>query len=508
MKKKESSLFGSTGPDLNKPKPWNPEPWRLRGVQYLLEHAAAGLLLDPGMGKTSMTLAAIKVLLKEKLISRALIIVPLRPMYLVWPAEIEKWLDFNGLSYSILHDKDKEKNLHKKADIYFINPDGLRWLFSENRYKIIKPDLLVVDELSKFKHIHTQRFKLLKKFLGLFRRRWGLTGSPNPKGYLDLFGQAFVLDMGNALGPYITHYRNNYFFPVDPNGWDWKLKPGADKIIQDKLKPLMLRMDAEDYVKLPKEVQDIIWVELPPDARKLYDDMEDEMLLQLWDGEVIVAASAAVSSLRCCQIANGGIYRGIKAYGEKRTWEHIHDKKTEALVDLIEELQGTPLLIAYEFQHDLDRIRKHFGKDFPYIGGGVSTKRSIELERMWNAGELEYLGGHPASIGHGVNLQFAGNHVCHYNITWDFELYDQFNRRVRRSGNKHSVVFVHHIAARNTIDMAKLGRLKTKNNTQKGFLDAMNTYRKEVQSRRQLPVISKARLKYLEPINDADEIPF
>lgn len=451
---------------------WQPHRYQKNAVKFLLQNAAAALFLDPGLGKTSITLAAIKILRKEHLINKVLIIAPLRVCYLVWPKELVKWKDFEGMTVQILHGKDKEKNLSRDADIYVINPEGLQWLLTNNLKKL-GFDMLVIDESSKFKAANTQRFKLLKNALGLFRRRVILTGSPSPNGMMDLFSQIFILDGGAALGRFITHYRNTYFYPSGYGGYEWKLHPGAEAAIQERIKPMVLRLEAKDYLELPELVENTVWVDLPKPARNAYKQMEDELFAAVKNGDV-VAATAAVASMKCRQIANGGLY------AEDGTIHQLHMEKAEAVKDLIEELQGMPALVAYDFEQDLQRLLKVLGKNTPYIGGGVSAKRGAEIERAWNAGEIPVLLGHPASVAHGLNLQNAGNHVIWHSLTWNFENYDQFNKRILRQGSKHKQVFVHHVMAADTIDEAILCALKFKDNSQRSLLAGLKEYMKKV----------------------------
>ena len=456
-----------------KQSPWRPHAYQKKAVKFMLERACAGLLLSPGLGKTSIVLAVLKILKREKLATKVLIVAPLRVCYSVWPKELDKWSDFKSLSCVILHGKDKEKNLGKAADIYLINPEGLSWLLARKDFKKLGFDVLVVDESSKFKNAGTLRFKLLRPVLGYFRRRYILTGSPAPNGLLDLFGQVFILDLGAALGRYITHYRREYFYPSGYGGYDWKLQEDGEQRIQEKLKPLTLRLAAEDYLDLPEMVINRIEVTLPPKARVAYDEMEKDLVSFLVDKKSIrniVAVNAASASGKCRQIANGGVY------DEDGKVHWLHDEKAQAVADIIDELNGTPALVAYEFQHDLERLLKVLGKNTPHIGGGVSAKRSAEIERAWNAGEIPVLIGHPAAMGHGLNLQNAGNHVIWHSLTWNYEYYDQFNRRILRQGSKHKQVFVHHIVAADTIDDAVLGALASKEKTQGDLLDSLKEF--------------------------------
>lgn len=480
------------------PVPWTPHAYQKKAVKFLLEHAASALFLDPGLGKTSITLAAIKLLKQKKVLDKVLLIAPLRVCYSVWPKETEKWTDFNGLKIAVLHGPRKDELLKTEADVYVINPEGLEWLLQVKktktatgktkvdvdlrRWKALGFDTLVVDELSKFKHTNTNRFKALKLVLSTFRRRWGLTGSPASNGLLDLFGQCFVLDQGRTLGPYISHYRMKYFVPSH-DGFSWNIREGAEDEIYERLAPLALRMAADDYLDMPTLIENNIRVELPDDVMQVYDRLENDLIAKL-DDKLVVASNAAAASMKCRQVANGGIYLDpevealVKLPKSKREWVNLHTEKVDALAELIEELQGSPLLVAYDFEHDLDRLRERLGQDVPYIGGGVTAKRSAELEHLWNAGKLPVLLGHPQAMAHGLNLQEMGHHVCWHSLTWDFELYDQFIRRVLRQGNKSKKVFCHHIMARGTIDEVVLAAVKSKRKGQNALFDALKKLRK------------------------------
>ena len=491
--------------ELFKPSstPWQPHAYQKKAVKFLLEHAASALFLDPGLGKTSITLAAIKLLKQKKILDKVLLVAPLRVCYSVWPREVEKWKDFENLKVVVLHGPNKDEMLKQEADVYVINPEGLDWLLQAKKTKVVSPktgkvttkidvdlrrwkslgfDTLCIDELSKFKHTTTNRFKALKLVLNTFRRRWGLTGSPASNGLMDLFGQCYILDQGRTLGPYITHYRMKYFNPSH-DGFSWVLREGADEEIYDRIRPLALRMAANDYLDMPALIENNIKVDLPADVRRVYDQLEEDLIAKLND-KVVVASTAAAASIKCRQVANGGLYLDpevqalVKLPKSKREWANLHYEKIDALADLIDELQGSPILVAYDFEHDLDRLRERLGQDVPYIGGGVSAKRSAELERDWNAGKLPVLLGHPQAMGHGLNLQEVGHHVCWHSMTWDYELYDQFIRRVLRQGNKSKKVFVHHLMARGTIDEVMLTALKSKRKGQNALFEALKNLRK------------------------------
>ena len=480
----------------------------LKAVKFLLQHANAGLLLSPGGRKTSCTLSALKILFEKEMIRKVLIIAPKRPCYAVWPAEIEKWAEFSHLTFEILHGPKKDEALARDAQIYLINPDGLDWLLKSVRTKYIATgrnkftgvatpvsrtkvdvdvkafksfgfDTLVLDELHLFKHTNTQRFKALKQVMHTFSRRWGLTGSPAANGLLDLFGQCYILDQGHALGPYITHYRSSYF-TSDVKGLVYKLMPGAEERIYEKISPLMLRLDTDAFQDLPELIENNIYVDLPDKARKIYDELEED-LLSMIDDRLLVAANAAAASIKCRQVASGGIYHSDppipgKAVG-KRTWANVHDAKTEALRNLVDELQGSPILVAYDFEHDVDRLRKEF-KDAVFACD-VKDKDFRTMEKQWNNGEIPVLFGHPQSVGLGLNLQDAGYHVCWHSLTWDYGIYDQFNRRVYRSGNKSKSVYIHHIIARDTVDVLMMYAIRRKEKGQIALFNALMEYAKE-----------------------------
>lgn len=470
-------------------QPYRPRAYQKRAIKFLLEHAHAGLFLDPGLGKTSITLGALAYLKKRGMIGgKTLIVAPLLPCYTVWPNEIGKWADFHGLTYTILHGPDKDAALQEKVDLYIINFDGLEWLLKPEKFKRgNKTDVavnvkafeklgfenLVVDELSKFKTYSTLRFKMFKQVLHTFGRRWGLTGSPASNGLMGLFGQAFVLDRGRSLGQYITHYRNEFFVP-DKFGYNWQIQVGAEDRIYERLSPLVLRM-GQELIDMPDLVVNDIEVEIPDQARALYRDLEKHFLIAI-NQDVVTAQTAAVASMKLRQIACGGIYledanaMGLKTPKSSRQWVNLHSAKIEALTNLVEELQGQPLLVAYDFEHDKDRLKEAFPQGI--FVSDLSMKQFQSVEAKWNRGEIPLLFGHPASVGHGLNLQ-GGHHVCWHSLTWDFELYDQFIRRVYRQGQKAERVFVHRLIAKDTIEEVIAGVLASKNNTQQALFDGL-----------------------------------
>lgn len=456
-------------------EPWRPKGFHARGVEFLQSHAAAALFWDPGLGKTSTVLEAFRQLKEAGQVDRMLVVAPLRVCQLVWRQEGRKWTQFRDLTFSFLHGPKKEERLRDDVDIHLINPEGIPWLAQQFFGRSDIPwDVVCIDELTKFKNARTPRFKKLHKKIRNVRYRWGLTGTPAPNGYLDLFGQLLMLDDGAALGKYITHYRDRYFQP-DFNGFKWNLRKGCAEKIEERIAPYALRMSAEDYLELPDLSEIIVPVTLPPDALRAYREMEKETIVSLPGGVVTAANSGAVYS-KLKQMANGAVYVGD---GSERKVLELHSAKLDALEELIDELAGQPLLVAYEFQHDLSRIRARLGEDTPALAG-ASEKRAIELEAQWNRGELPILLVHPASVGHGLNLQRAAGvgtaHLCWFSLPWDLELYDQTIRRLRRQGSTADRVVSHMlmIDIHDGMDLYVYEALQGKDTTQQRLLSALN----------------------------------
>lgn len=448
---------------------WVPHAYQVRAVDHLTSRWCAALFLDPGLGKTSITLEAFRQLKEQGMAKKMLVVAPLRVCQLVWRQEGEQWTQFRGLTFSLLHGPKKDARFAEDTDIHIINPEGIPWLVKKLTGKRMPYDTVVLDELTKFKNASAKRHKLLRPLMGQVKRRWGLTGTPIPNGYMDLFGQILILDDGRALGKYITHYRDRFFNP-GYNGFDYLLRRGADKEIEDKISPYVLRMSAEDYLTLPQLVQDVRKIVLPPKERKLYEELKREMLVEL-DGEILTAAQAGARHSKLKQLANGAVYMGE---GEQRRFVEVHDLKLDALEELIEELAGKPLLIGYEFNHDLARIRKRlepkYGK-IPDLKDCKTDAKIQEFERAWNAGEYPIASAHPASAAHGLNFQ-KGNacHLCWFSVTVDLELYEQFLRRLLRQGNKSDRVINHALLVAATADNDSIDTLAGKALTQDTML--------------------------------------
>lgn len=452
---------------------WVPLPYMQRAVDFLTGQDVAALFLDPGMRKTSITLEAFCQLQTQKRARKMLVIAPLRVCRLVWRQEAAKWSQFRHLKFSLLHGSKKRERLKDDSDIFLINPEGVVWLCAQFYGRTLPFDIVTIDELTKFKNHGSQRSKALRPRIAKVPIKWGLTGSPSPNGYMDLFGQLLVLDGGAALGRYITHFRDMYFQP-DFNGFDYVLQPGAGKRIEERIRPYILSLDADEYLQLPPLIEDPRMIVMETGARKVYEKMKKDMVAELPAGVVTAANSAAVYS-KLKQMANGAVYMAEKQSGVTRLVSVIHDAKLEALADLVEELQGKQLMVAYEFEHDLVRLKELFGEDVAMLGKGVSAKREEEIVNAWNRGQISVLLAHPASIGHGLNLQeSAACHICWFSPIWDLELFDQFNRRLKRSGNDAKRIMCHILIVTGTIDELALQSLHDKDTTQTRLRKSLN----------------------------------
>ena len=455
-------------------------------VERMIYQHFLALFLDPGLGKTAISLWAFRELFRAVDVSRMLVVAPLRVCYSVWPREIAKWNQFSSdFGVEILHGPNRtERALRSDAQVLVINPEGLPWL-EEQKWHI--PEMLVVDESTRFKRKSAQRSKRLAKMLPSFGRRYALTGTPAPNGLLDLHGQLFLVDLGKSLGENIGDYKADYFVPV-PCGptqhFKWQPRTGSKQKIYDRIAPWVVRLDARDYLELPEKILTEIPVSLPPRAKERYEALRRDMVLRLEEGDVVAMNAGSVTG-KCRQIANGSVYlndlgeihydRG-KGYGHtKRRSAVIHTAKAEALAGLVEELSGQPLLIGFEFRHERDVIRKALKPivgSVPSLDGESSGREGALLERQWNAGELPVLMAHPQTAAHGLNLQDGGNHLCWYSIPWDLELHDQMVGRVWRQGQEKRT-FVYYLVAEDTIDLTVTRTLKRKARDQDDLLNAL-----------------------------------
>ena len=443
---------------------WNPSPNQLKCIEGMVSQPAFGALAKPGFGKTSTTLAAFSVLKDNGAARGLLIVAPLRPVYNVWPAEISKWSDFEGLSVEILHGPKKAEALARKADVYLINYDGLAWLESQvSKMKTLPFDVLVLDESTKIKNTNTARYKLLKSMRARFSRCWILTGTPAPNGVQDLFGQLYMLDQGKRLGRFITHFRREYFNEYPQRGGYslWEPRRNAREQIEAKISDITVTFDAPPK---PGLNENFIKVELGSAALKVYRGLEDDYFAELGAGAV-TAVNAAAKSMKLRQITGGGVYGTDGAVV-------LDDAKVDALVDLIEEQAGQPLLVAVQFQHEVERISKALGYEVPYLGGGITVAKSNTIVDEWNAGKIPVLLAHPSSVAHGLNLQSGGNAVVWFSLTWNAEEFEQLVARVWRQGQTKDCV-VHYIVAEGTIDDDVLEALRLKTSVQEALMNSL-----------------------------------
>lgn len=450
---------------------WTPSVGQQGAVEFLTRRYNAAIWADPGAGKTSITLTAFAILQEEGFASKMLVVAPLRVCQLVWRQEVAKWNHTRHLKVVLLHGDKKDERLQEDADIYLINYEGLEWLASKFKGRRMPWDVIVSDELTKLKNAQSKRFKAIKPHLKHFRYRWGLTGTPAPNGYLDLFGQFLFLDDGGTLGRFYTHYRNQYFQP-GYDGFEWELRRGGKEDIEARIAPITYRLP---YTDLPPFIDDPRYIELGKKERDKYKTMASMALVEI-EGETVTAANAAAVQGKLRQMANGAVYSSEPAKpGKPREWFHIHDAKLDALEELVEELAGKPLLVAYSFHHDLERILARFGKDTPYLGSGVTEKRATEIQDAWNQNKIPILLCHPDSVGHGLNLQQGdAAHLCWFSADFNLELYDQFKRRIWRQGNKAERIFNHRLIVKGTVDELVYAALEDKDLTQAELLQRMH----------------------------------
>lgn len=482
-----------------------PHSYQETAEAHVLAKPSAALFLDMGLGKTVVTLTAIAKLIDSCAIRCALVVAPMRVCDLVWPQEVEKWDHLRWLRVSRIRGSPVSKKmkrwepsletqvdfnskpsddaidvLSRPTDIMLVNYELLGDLcFWMSKQKVLPWDTIVFDESSKMKASDAKRFKLLKPQLNRFDRRLIMTGTPAPQGYEDLWSQIYLLDEGKRLGKFITHYRDEHF--REAGDYDLVLRHGHDKIIQAAIADLVLCLSAKDHLKMPMLTFNEVKVDLPAKAKKQYETFEEEMFIELATMEV-EAFNAAALSAKCRQLTSGAVYSPpvYDTYGRlkgERTWEVIHDTKLDALEDIIEEAAGSPVLVAYEFQSEIERLLKRW-KGTPWIGGGAVNREVEKAVLDWNAGKVPLMFVHPASVGHGINLQYGGHILVFISGTWSLELWEQTYCRLYRQGQEHPVI-VHSIIARGTIDTQVTSAIRSKAKTQSELIEALKKYREE-----------------------------
>ena len=440
---------------------YKPHEYQSYATEFILSHPISAVFLEMGLGKSVITLSAIfDLCLDSFLVCKVLVIAPLRVARDTWPAEINKWDHIKGLSYSVAVGTEKERidALKKQSTLYIINRENVDWLVHKSGIPF-HFDMVVIDELSSFKSYGAKRFKSLLKVRPSVKRIVGLTGTPSSNGLMDLWAEFRILDLGQRLGRYISHYRNTYFKPDKRNAqiiFSYKPLPGAEEEIYKQISDITISMKSTDYLKMPKYVSNEVFVTLSDKEWKVYSDFKEDMVANLGDEE-IDAVNAAVLSGKLLQMANGAVY-------DSENKAHvIHDKKLDALEDLIEGANGKPVLVAYWYKHDLERIKDRFPVR------QIQSSKDIE---DWNDGKIPIAVIHPASAGHGLNLQSGGSTLIWFGLTWSLELYQQTNARLYRQGQKDTVI-VHHIITKNTIDEDVLLALTKKEKTQDALIDAV-----------------------------------
>ena len=446
---------------------YRPHKYQRYATEYIETHPIAAVLLDMGLGKTSITLTALNDLLFDRFeIHKVIVIAPLRVARDTWPAEIEKWEHLSSLVYSVAVGTEAERlaALRQRADIYIINRENVQWLVEASGLPF-DFDMVVVDELSSFKNHQSKRFRAMMKVRPRVERIIGLTGTPSSNGLMDLWAEFKLLDMGKRLGRFIGQYRTRFFLPDKRNGqvvFSYKPLSGAEQEIYRLISDITISMKSTDHLQMPELVNSRYMVYLSEEEMQRYVSLKQELILQVSDGEVTAANAAALSG-KLSQIANGAVYTDT---GETMA---IHDRKLDALEDLIEAANGKPLLVAYWFRHDLERIMERlYKRKIPC--SRLDTRESI---RRWNAGEIPVALIHPASAGHGLNLQTGGSTLVWFGLTWSLELYQQTVARLWRQGQSAETVIIQHIIAKGTMDERIMKALSEKDTTQAALIDAV-----------------------------------
>ena len=439
---------------------FKPHDYQNYAIEYIKENPIAGVFLSMGLGKTIISLTAIADLLFDSFeVHKILIIGPLRVARDSWPMEISKWEHLQHLTYAVAVGPLAERKaaLVRNADITIINRENVQWLVESGNFDY---DMVVIDELSSFKSHTSKRFKALMKVRPKVKRIVGLTGTPSSNGLMDLWAEFRLLDMGERLGKFITRYREAFFMPDKRNGqqvFSYKPRPDAEEEIYRRISDITISMKCTDHLNMPELISTQYEVVLSDDERKQYERLKSELVMTVSDGEITVPNAASLTN-KLSQLANGAIYDDTKNIVE------FHSRKLDALEDIIESANGNPLLVAYWFKHDLERIRKRFEVR------EIKTSQDII---DWNAGKIPVAMIHPASAGHGLNLQSGGSTLVWFGLTWSLELYQQTNARLWRQGQTSGTVVIQHIITKGTIDERILKALSKKELTQNALIDAV-----------------------------------
>jgi len=449
--------------------------YQKRAINFGIKKKSVYFAIDAGLGKTAITL---KIKERLKTSTPLFVVAPLRPCYTTWPTEIKKWTP--QLTYSILHGPDKNWLLQlaskKPRDIYIINYEGIKWFFEQIKKGLVwKKCIMAFDEASWIKDPSTKRFKMFKKLTPIMTSyRYGLSATPAPMGYHNLWSQYYCLDEGKTLTPVYYKYRSRFFNYTGPPLYKTTLRQGSAKQIQSLIKPVTFRLEADDHLKLPRLIYNPIKIQLPPKLRKQYKDLETDFFLDVADQE-ITAFNAAGLSNKLRQFIQGAMYTDVGG-GE---YMEFHTLKVQALKELVESLAGQSLLIPIWFKFEYDLLKRAFGNDVPIIAGLTKPKDSVRLENAWNRGELPILLCHPRSVGFGLNLQTGGSNLCWCAQTWSYELFYQLIRRLRRQGQPSETVVSSHLIIEDTIDERIMQSLRIRGSNQKELLDSLKRYGRE-----------------------------
>jgi SNF2 family DNA or RNA helicase len=455
-------------------KKFIPHNYQIEAQNELANADAFGLFMFPGAGKTPLIL--------EKIYQHkepTLIITPLDILYTTWLKEPKKWEFSQSLKYQILHGPNKNENFHKKAGVYFVNPEGIKWLVEKVKSTGRFPwTTLVIDESAKFKNHKSERFKYLTKILKSFKRRYVMAGNPAPNHYLDIWAQLFVLDFGKRLGTSWYGFRSQYFYPTDYKQFNWALRPGAKEEIIKKISDISLFLDPSSELDLPNRVVIDHELELPAKAKKIYREMEDNLFYIMDNKEdKLVVDNATAASIKCWQIANGFIYEKTD---EGRITHHVHDELSIAAESIVDSLQGSPVLIAYNFEEDLKRLRGLF-PNARFVPSGSTPTEIQAAEKDWNENRIEILVTQISKFSHGLNLQFGiGHQILLYGLTYNYDVYDQLIRRFERQGAKFKDVIIHRLLVKNTVHEAIVATLENKQSMSGDFLNALKEYRDSI----------------------------
>lgn len=457
-----------------------PHDYQQEAIDFITSREGSMLMLDCGLGKTAISLMAMRELISDMAIKGVLVVAPLRPARMTWPLEIMEWEQTHWMPWTLVHGskKRRERRLWGPEKLfYLINYEGLSWLSKELKMKPREEwpfDAIVWDESTKMKSPTSKRFKAWKDLIYHFKYRVGLTGTPSPKSLMDLWSQIYCVDNGLSLGQSFYRFRGRFFRKADYFGHKYELVKGGDKTIHNLIKDVCLRMSAEDHLDIPPCTITDVDVQLNSYSKQ-YQELEKDLWTQLDSGESVGALSVAAALGKCRQYVGGAVYLPDELGAPTQEWVEIHQEKVNALKKLVKEHEGEPMLVAYGFTHEKERLCAAFPQ-MEFLGGGMSAEEEQDLQERWNRGEVPLLGCHPASAGHGLNFQYGGRIAVWFTMDWSLELYQQFNKRIDRQGQTKSTT-IYRLVMQDTVDEVVATALERKDGSQKALLNAMQRYR-------------------------------